>query len=117
MGNLVGSYNNIFFYIVINSSDISTWHEYCSQFHSAASPSNHSAITDFNLNLCEDIHDAPLLSLRQYGSAELQSSQSQDYVFHLLGQLDSTAIRWSTWVLRNEFISWLFEIWNVSQQC
>jgi hypothetical protein len=116
MDNLVSSYHNIFLYIVINSSDPSMWHEYCSQYHSATSQSNNSAITEFNFNLKDNIFDAPLLSLRQYGPAELQSSQSQDCVFHLLGQLDLTTIVWSLWIFRNEFITWLFEIWNVSQQ-
>jgi hypothetical protein len=116
MENLVSSYNNIFLYIVINSSDLSMWHEYCSQYHSTASQSNNSAMTEFNVDLSNNIFDAPFLSLRQYGAAELQSSQSQDHVFHLLGQLDFTAIVWSWWVHRDEFITWLFEIWNVSQQ-
>jgi hypothetical protein len=116
MDNLVSSYHNIFLYIVINSSEYSMWHEYCSQYHSAASQSNNSAITEFNNDLSNDVFDAPLLSLRQYGPAELQSSQSQDHVFHLLGQLDLPAIIWSSWLFRKEFITWLFEIWNVSQQ-
>jgi hypothetical protein len=116
MDNLVSSYHDIFIYIVINSSDFSMWHEYCSQYHSAASQSNNSAITDFNIDLSNDVFDAPLLSLRQHGPAELQSSQSQDDVFQLLGQLDFTAILWSTWFFRDKFITWLFEIWNVSQQ-
>jgi hypothetical protein len=109
-------YNNISLYNVINSSDMSMWDEYCSQYHSAASQSNNSAITEFNLNLRHNIYDAPFLLLRKYGPAELQSSQSQDHCFHLLGQLDFTAIVWSSWAFRNEFITWLFEIWNVSQQ-
>jgi hypothetical protein len=116
MDNLVSSYHNIFLYIVINSSDISMWNEYCSQYHSPASQSNNSAITNFNNDLSNGVFDAPLLSLRQYGPAELQSSQSQDHVFHLLGQLHFTTIHWSSWGQLNEFITWLFEIWNVSQQ-
>jgi hypothetical protein len=109
-------YNNIPLYNVINSSDMSMWDKYCSQYHSAASQSNNSAITQSNLALRDDVFDAPLLSLRQYGPAELQSSQSQDHVFHLLGQLDFTTIYWSSWFQFNEFITWLFAIWNVSQQ-
>jgi hypothetical protein len=116
MENLVSSYNNIFLYFVIHSSDVSMWNEYCSQYHSAASKSNNPAITEFNRILCHDIYDAPLLSLRQYGPAELQSNQSQDHVFHLLHQLDFATIHWSSWVFHDQFITWLFEIWNVSQQ-
>jgi hypothetical protein len=116
MDNPVSLYNNIYIYIVINCSDTSMWDAYCSQYHSAAIQSTNSAITEFNTNLCDNIHDVLFLSLRQYGPAELQASQSQDYVFHLLGQLDFTVMVWSSESFWSGFITWLFEIWNVSQQ-
>jgi hypothetical protein len=117
----VRSYNNILYsHIIIVSSDgqyVSMWHKYCSQYHSDANPSNDPLVTDFNSDLRYNSHDAAFLSIRKHDSARLESRQSQDYVFHILGQLDFTTICLGfSWSYRHQFVIWLHDIWSVSER-
>jgi hypothetical protein len=118
----VSSYNNISLHISIIASFAdagyySMWEEYCSQYHPNADISNNSLITEFNLVLYQDTHSAPFLSIWQYGPAELESKQSQDHVFDILSQLDSaTMCSGLWWFYQSDFVIWLFDIWDVSQQ-
>jgi hypothetical protein len=114
----VSLYNNMFLHIVINSSDkgyYSIWQEYCSQYHCDAKSSNSPLLSEFNSSLFHDVHDAPFFSIQDYSSAELESKEIQDHVFHILGQLNFTTVSWGfSWYYQPDFVIWLFEIWNVS---
>jgi hypothetical protein len=60
----------------------------------------------------EDIHEA-LVLLTRYEPTELETKETQDQVFHALGQLDFDGVSMVRWNLPR-FVIWLFAIWKVS---